>query len=90
MMPTQGVERILQRAIQLAHSGIRNPAIALVDAVELDSGDYPRDESRALSAVMDACGGSIVRWYEGKGRTPADCVKLLEETLFQVQMNGAP
>lgn len=84
---------ILERAINHARNGQRNPHVALILA-----GNYPanvakttepleRGEMEALLAVMNAVGaGTVCGWFMETRPTPEQTAALLEEALFQVQM----
>lgn len=78
-------ERVLERCIHLAASGLKNPGVVLVEAAKRAEGE---DHAAAMRAVMKAAGGSLAAWYGpgGEHRTVADAVRLFEDALFAVQV----
>lgn len=80
-----GAERILIRAIEVARNQ-PHPWTALIQASRVEEGDSPTDYPAAFQAARGAAGESLTKWFEGRRRTCAECVGLLEEALFRVQM----
>lgn len=86
-------ERVLERAVQVAGAGLKNPLLVLAEvAKRMDaSGDTGGvDHAGALIAVEKVAGCSLVDWYGATGgeRTVGETVELFADALFELQIGG--